>query len=275
MSIKQWIINNIKDFSSSVRTEEDLKIKVLLPYLKELGYCDRDFRFENGIDVAIGTKKTTVFSDLEIVIDGRVEMVIDTKSPKNSIAEKDVLQSASYAKLVDTPPALYGITTNGLECVVTNVYTGKRTVEIPSKKQLLREIDKSKKKPLLDIEIREIESILFTLHNTKELYKVIQECKDVIEKRGLIRSDQSFREMTKIILISTGSSSSRARVQEDDLLADVYIPIPDESHQEKLSCNALETSLEIWECAQRFLTVFSENQNSLGTQVSKDNIRSV
>lgn len=201
MNIKQWIISNIKDFNSTVRTEEDLKIKVLLPYLKEIGYTDADFRFENGIDVAIGTKKTTVFSDLEIVIDGRVELVIDTKSPKNSIAEKDVLQSASYAKLIDTPPALYGITTNGLECVVTNVYTGKRTAEIPSKKQLLREIDKSKKKPLLDIEIREIESILFTLHNTKELYKVIQECKEVIEKRGLIRSDQSFREMTKIILI--------------------------------------------------------------------------
>ncbi len=201
MNIKQWIISNIKDFNSTVRTEEDLKVKVLLPYLKELGYSDEDFRFENGIDVTIGTKKTKVFSDLEIVIDGRVELVIDTKSPKSSIAEKDVLQSASYAKLANTPPALYGITTNGLECIVTNVYTGKRTSEIPSRKQLLRAIDKSKKKPLLDIEIREIESILFTLHNTKELYKVIQECKDVIETRGLIRSDQSFREMTKIILI--------------------------------------------------------------------------
>ena len=28
MNIKQWIINNIKDFHSSIRTEEDLKIKV-------------------------------------------------------------------------------------------------------------------------------------------------------------------------------------------------------------------------------------------------------
>ena len=51
------------------------------------------------------------------------------------------------------------------------------------------------------IEIREVESVLFTLNNEKELYKVIHECKDIIEKRGLIRSDQSFREMTKIILI--------------------------------------------------------------------------
>ena len=199
--LKQWIVNNVSDFNNNIKTEEDLKIKVLLPYLRSLGYTDSEFRFEHSIDVTIGTKKTTVFSDLEIIIDGKVEIVIDTKSPSKSISEKDVLQSASYAKLINTPPALYGITTNGLECIVTNVYTGKRISEIPTKTQLIRDIDKSKKKPLRDVELREVESILFTLHNTKELYKVIQDSKDVIEKRGLIRSDQSFREMTKIILI--------------------------------------------------------------------------
>lgn len=201
MNIKQWISNNINNYNSQVHTEEDLKVKVLVPFLQELGYSGEDIRFEHGIDVTIGSKKTTVFSDLEIIIDGRVEIVIDTKTPSKSLSEKDILQSVSYAKLISTPPALYGITTNGIDCVVTNVYTGKRTADFPSRAQLLRDIDRSKKKPLKDIEIREVESVLFTLHNTKELYKVIQGSKDVIEKRGLIRSDQSFREMTKIILV--------------------------------------------------------------------------
>jgi len=201
MNIKNWIMVNIKDFNSAIKTEEDLKVKVVVPFLETLGYLAGELRFENGISVNIGTKKTTVYSDIEIIINGKVEVVIDVKKSSNSIAEKDVLQSSSYAKLIDTPPALYGITTNGVECVVTNVYTGKRTTDIPSRAQLLRDIDKSKKRPLQDIEIREIESVLFTLQNPKELYKVIQECKDVIEKRGLIRSDQSFREMTKILLI--------------------------------------------------------------------------
>lgn len=199
--MKAWIKANIKDFNGTVRTEEDLKIKVLIPYLKSLGYSDECFRYENAIDVSIGTKKTKVFSDIEIIIDGKVEMVIDAKTPTKSISEKDVLQSASYAKLIDTPPALYGITTNGLECVVTNVYTGKRTSEIPTLGKLRRSIDSSKKKVFQEVEIREAESVLFTLHNTKELYKVIEDCKTIIEKRGLIRSDQSFREMTKILLI--------------------------------------------------------------------------
>lgn len=195
--MKEWIKANIKDFKSSIRSEEDLKVKVILPYLHFLGYSDALFRFENAIDVTIGSKRTKVFSDIEIVIDGKVEIVIDTKTPQKSISEKDVLQSSSYAKLVDTPPALYGITTNGLECIVTNVYTGKRTEVIPSLGKLKRDIDSSKKKDFKDIEIREAESVLFTLHNTKDLYKVISDCKNIIEKRALIRSDQSFREMTK------------------------------------------------------------------------------
>lgn len=199
--MKQWILDNIPNFNNEVKTEEDFKAKVLLSYLKSLGYTDSEFRFEHTIDVSIGTKKTTVRSDLEIVIDGNTEIIIDTKTPGKIISEKDILQSVSYAKLVNTPPALYAITTNGINSIVTNVYTGRRTSEVPNKKQLLRDIDKSKKTPLKEIEIREVESVLFTLHNTKELYKVIQDSKEVIEKRGLIRSDQSFREMTKIILI--------------------------------------------------------------------------
>ena len=105
--LKQWIVNNVSDFNNNIKTEEDLKIKVLLPYLRSLGYTDSEFRFEHSIDVTIGTKKTTVFSDLEIIIDGKVEIVIDTKSPSKSISEKDVLQSASYAKLINTPPAFW------------------------------------------------------------------------------------------------------------------------------------------------------------------------
>ena len=131
MNLKQWISNNISNFNGTIHTEEDLKVKVLLPFLQELGYSGESIKFEHGIDVTIGSKKTIVYSDLELVIDGRVEIVIDTKTPAKSLSEKDILQSVSYAKLVTTPPALYGITTNGYECVVTNVYTGKRSADIP------------------------------------------------------------------------------------------------------------------------------------------------
>lgn len=213
MNIKDWCMNNISDFNTSIKSEEDMKIKVLLPFLHELGYQDDELRFENSIPVHIGTKSTKVFSDIEVIINGKVEMVIDAKKPSKSLAEKDVLQVISYAKLISTPQAMYGIVTNGIDSVVTDTYSGRRSVEIPSKAQLLRAIDKSKKPVLKEIEIREVESVLFTLHNSNELYKVIQDCKDVIEKRGLIRSDQSFREMTKILLIKM---NEERRVRADE-----------------------------------------------------------
>lgn len=206
-------MEHITNYSETVKTEEDMKIKVLLPFLQELGYSKEELRFENGIDVHIGTKRTKVFSDIEILINGKVEVVIDAKNPGKSLSEKDVLQVVSYAKLVDTPQAMYGIVTNGIEGVVTDTYSGRRSSDIPTKAQLLRLIDKAKKTALKDVELREVESVLFTLHNSKELYRVINECKDVIEKRGLIRSDQSFREMTKILLIKM-NEERRVRANE-------------------------------------------------------------
>ena len=66
--IKQWIMENIPDFNTKIHTEEDMKIKVLLPYFRSLVYVDEELRFENGIDVQIGTKKTKVYSDIEVII---------------------------------------------------------------------------------------------------------------------------------------------------------------------------------------------------------------
>ncbi|HPG07928.1 MAG TPA: N-6 DNA methylase [Saprospiraceae bacterium] len=201
MSIKEWALDNIDNFNKNIKSEEDVKIHIVLPFLKSLGFQPSQMRFENRIDVQIGTRKAQVRSDIEIFIDNNVQIVIDVKSPKISIAEKEILQSSSYAKLISTPPAVYAITTNGLDCVVTNIYTGQRSNEFPSREQLIRDVNKTRKSELSDIEIREIKSVLLTLYSQDEFYKIINDCKNIIEKRALIRSDQSFKEMTKIILV--------------------------------------------------------------------------
>ena len=212
MNFKEWILENIDNFNSKIITEEDLKLKALLKYLETLGYTIDDMRFENAIEVIIGSKKTTVYSDIEIIIDGKVQVVIDTKKPSLSLKEKDILQSVSYAKLIDTPSALYAVTTNGIDTVVTNTISGQRKVLIPHKSELIRDIDKTSKKMLSKIEIREIQSVLYTIMEERELYKVINDCKEIIEKKGLIRTDQSFREMTKILLVKM---NEERRVKSD------------------------------------------------------------
>lgn len=212
MSFKEWILKNIDNFNSKLVTKEDLKLKALLKYLETLGYSTDDMRFENAIEVIIGSKKTTVYSDIEIIIDEKVQMVIDTKKPSLSLKEKDILQSVSYAKLIDTPSALYAVTTNGIDTIVTNTISGQRKALIPPKSELIRDIDKTSKKLLSKIEIREIQSVLYTIMEEKELYKVINDCKEIIEKKGLIRTDQSFREMTKILLVKM---NEERRVKSD------------------------------------------------------------
>lgn len=201
MDLKSWVIENIGNFSTKIKTEEDVKMHIIRPYLEFLGYDLDNMRFENSMSVQTGTKTITVKSDIEIFENNNVELVIDTKSPNVSLGEKDILQSISYAKLVSTPPAIYGVVTNGTEVAVTNIYTGKRSSEIPFRSELISEVSRTRKKALTDIEIREVQSLLLTLTNTTELYRIIKKCKDTIEKKGMIRSDLSFKEMTKILLV--------------------------------------------------------------------------
>lgn len=41
MNLKQWVLENVKNFSSKIKTEEDVKQHIIMPYLASLGY-DRD-----------------------------------------------------------------------------------------------------------------------------------------------------------------------------------------------------------------------------------------
>lgn len=201
MELKSWVIENVDNFSNKIKTEEDVKVHIVLPFLESLGYELGNMRFEHSMSVQTGTKQITVKSDIEIFENGNVELILDTKAPTVSLGEKDILQSISYAKLVSTPSAIYAVVTNGLDVVVTNIYTGRRTSEMPSRNELISEVSRTRKTVLSDIEIREIQSLLLTLTNTDELYKIIKKCKETIEKKGMIRSDQSFKEMTKILLV--------------------------------------------------------------------------
>ncbi|WP_313127053.1 N-6 DNA methylase, partial [Proteiniclasticum ruminis] len=201
MSLLSFIKDNIPNFNSSIRSEEDLKVKAVIPYLKSLGYTDDDMQFESPMEVVIGSKKVTVFSDIEIMINNNIELVLDVKKPAHGITQKDILQASSYAKLRNTPPALMSVITNGIDTITTNTFTGEQIKDIPTKSQLLKKVNNSKKKAYSEIQLQEVKSVLLTLLEPEELFRIINTSKNVIEKKGLIRSDQSFKEITKIILV--------------------------------------------------------------------------
>ncbi len=61
-----------------------------------------------------------------------------------------------------------------------------------------------------------------TLHSQDELFKIINKCKHIIEKRALIRSDQSFKEMTKILLVKM-NEERRSKNEETNRFISEFI----------------------------------------------------
>lgn len=195
----------------SLYSEEDVKLKVILPLLRDKGYdTEEDIRYENPIPVQLGSKKTVVESDIEIMIDGKTALVIDTKNPRKTLQPKDLLQASSYGKLVSTPPALYSFATNGYDLLGMDNIRGNDIDTIPTKGQLIADTQHLVPRKLTEIELHEVKSTLLTILNIDDLYNVIKKSKKIIENRALIRSDQSFKEMTKIILVKM-NEEKRAR----------------------------------------------------------------
>ena len=54
MDLKSWVIENIGNFSNKIKTEEDVKMHIVRPYLEFLGYDLDNMRFENSMSVQTG-----------------------------------------------------------------------------------------------------------------------------------------------------------------------------------------------------------------------------
>jgi type I restriction enzyme M protein len=75
--------------------------------------------------------------------------------------------------------------------------------------------------------------------------------------------------------LGTGSSSSRARVQEDDFLNHVFIPIPSHEVQAEISLRMRKALSSYWKSSQLLLDAFCWAQGALGYEQSKDPMRQV
>ena len=204
-------------------SEEDVKVKVLVPYLESLGYSTDDMRFENSIEVTVGSKTMRVASDIEILLDGEPQIVIDAKNPRRTLSGKDVLQAVSYAKLVNTPAAPLGFATNGLDLMGISAVDGSAVDEIPSKSQLIASKQRRPAKKLSDIELKEVRSTLLTIVAQDDLYRVIGRCKDILVGQALIRSDQAFREITKILLVKMNEERRAIYEGESNRFSEAWI----------------------------------------------------
>ena len=101
--------------------EEDVKIKILLPWLKGLGVDTENLYFEKHFSVRVGRKSVKMRGDYDLA-SGRLDilvkknsdnlLVVEAKAENLKLTESDRDQAISYARLVH-PIAPYTLVTNG------------------------------------------------------------------------------------------------------------------------------------------------------------------
>ena len=96
-----------------------------------------------------------------------------------------------------------------------------------------------------------------------------------INKYVLVQILQSEHVKNQIVRLSTGSSSSRARVQPENFLNDVYISIPTEKVQEQISDKTFKNAMSFWKVSQKLLKDYEKIQTELGTKIDKNHIRRI
>lgn len=113
--------------------EEDLKNKIILPYIKSLGIGADEIKFEKSFDVVLG-KSSYKKKKNELVENagGRSDIlckkgdmnlfIVEVKSDEVEIDNNDVDQGISYARLVH-PIAPFVLVTNGKETRVVDTIT--------------------------------------------------------------------------------------------------------------------------------------------------------
>ena len=124
---------------SKFNNEEDIKLKVVVPYLKDLGFSVEEIEFEYKFEFKLGRStfkvdnekqpKALGFTDI-LIKSGEINLfILEIKSDKVLIVQNDIEQAISYARLV-TPIAPFAIITNGKE---TKVYDTIKKEELSGK----------------------------------------------------------------------------------------------------------------------------------------------
>jgi len=116
--------------------EEDVKIKLVVPLLLDLGFSSDKLNFEQEFTLRLGRniyhnkKRNTARGRLDILCKyNEINLfVIETKPDSEDITQNDIDQAISYARLLDDI-APYVIVTNGIDTVVYDTITRKQLTE--------------------------------------------------------------------------------------------------------------------------------------------------
>jgi len=191
--------------SSLLRSEEDVRVKIINPYLETLGFdLDKDSFHEETITFTIGTRQYTLDlrgrSDTIIRIHDKNLMVVEAKKYDHSLTRKDweELRSFVYA-LVNEDETIprYAVLTNGHKWVTRDLHLNKWLKKIPDKKDILATFDT--RILISEIERDVARKKVFTQASEEKLINLISKTEKYLREEGY-DGERAFVELAKILL---------------------------------------------------------------------------
>ena len=122
----------MSDNNFSLLSEDDIRTKVVYPWLKDCGFSDKDICIEYSIKLRIGKGLKTINSRTDILVksvNGSNLLIVEVKRPNHSLNEEDKQQALSYARsLAEGGIAPFTVLTNGKDVAIYDSITGDKVI---------------------------------------------------------------------------------------------------------------------------------------------------
>ncbi|MHB8183368.1 MAG: N-6 DNA methylase [Candidatus Desulforudaceae bacterium] len=185
-----------------LKSEEDVKIKFLLPLLRKHGYNEDCIDFELAIEVQEGRKKKTIYADAVVYSSPQRQaplLLCETKSVNEPLGRNVREQAISYARLLPQIAPLVLIT-NGSQVQVFHSITKTRIPELPSRSGLDNDILQFViDRHMVESLRREAKHELFIIDDVRTFKNILRACHNEIRNNEGLDPTAAFDEMSKVM----------------------------------------------------------------------------
>lgn len=244
---------------AGLRSEEDVKIKFLVPFLAHNGYKSDCIDFNKPIEIHEGRKQKTIYADAVVYTSaGKTAplIVCETKPPTEPLTNSDKEQAISYARLMDRIAPL-ALLTNGLQTRVFQSLSKNRIGELPKRNELKDDFVKFVVSAEVQAALRtEAKHELFIIDDVQSFKAFLRACHDEIRNNDGYDATKAFDELSKVLFCKmheekehpVNGNRFRAAVFDDSLsklAVNVVKQIWDETKRDKRFSGLFDANSEI------------------------------
>lgn len=188
--------------TSEYKNEEEIKIHVVIPWLESLGYKRECMEFEKSIKVQEGRKTKSIFADIVIYGNKKLEtplIVVDTKGPNEILSKSGRDQVISYARLMPQIAPI-AVLTNGSNTQVFQSLDKSRIKELPERSKILKDfVGAVLSSNIRDALRSEATKELFTIDDVSKFKDLLKRCHYKIRNNEGYDPVQAFDELSKVM----------------------------------------------------------------------------